>query len=259
MVKLTLSSSITLIKLKLTWEKPSKNANNILKYRLYYEHLHYGPIKTSNESLSAENYEDEVVSSLDDQFDYSDTNGENGLNFKSSTKERYIDIAANLSTERYSYEVSLDYLHMYSTYRFRLVTLDANNMNIEANENMDEVASELVVETPSDVPDAAPENILLETLNTSSVLLQWNLPSVEKRNGLIIGYKITVKENEKEWNFNVDSEPRRKVISGLLPGHKYLFGITARTVNGSGPISDWFIAETFTHEMNGKVHNFKAA
>ena len=79
------------------------------------------------------------------------------------------------------------------------------------------------------------------------------MPLVDKRNGLIVGYKIAVKENNKEvWDSNVDSEPRRKLISGLLPGHKYSVRITARTVNGSGPASDWFIAETFLHEMDGK-------
>jgi hypothetical protein len=81
------------------------------------------------------------------------------------------------------------------------------------------------------------------------------MPVIDKRNGLIVGYKIAVKENDKEvWDSNVDSEPRRKIISGLLPGHKYSVRITARTVNGSGPASEWFIAETFLHEMDGKIH-----
>ena len=126
-------------------------------------------------------------------------------------------------------------------------TEETGETDIYANYN----SAEVVVETPSDVPDGPPENLQVETLNTTSILVQWGLPLVDKRNGLIVGYKIAVKENDKQvWNSNVDSEPRRKVIAGLLPGHKYSVRITARTVNGSGPASDWFIAETFVHEMD---------
>jgi hypothetical protein len=165
----------------------------------------------------------------------------------------------------------------YSTYKFRLIAVDKEserkaakekatseeeNDSQEASSEDDKLYSgynsaDIVIETSSDVPDGAPESIQIETLNTSSILVQWNLPSVEKRNGIIVGYKIAVKENDKQvWNSNVDSEPRRKIISGLLPGHKYSVRITAKTVNGSGPASEWFIAETFAHEMDGMYFCF---
>lgn len=179
-----------------------------------------------------------------------------------SNVDKYIDIDTSAFSkseidqqQHQSYDVLLDDLLKYSTYRFRLVALDsAMNHSFPADDpdEFDMSSAELVVETPSDVPDAAPEAIQVEPLNTTSILLQWSLPPVEKRNGLIIGYKIAVKENDKQvWNSNVDSEPRRKIIAGLAPAHKYSIGITARTINGSGPASEWFTAETFTRELDG--------
>ena len=171
--------------------------------------------------------------------------------------EKYLDIDLQFNGQNeaeYAYEFPLDELYKHSTYKFRLAALDSRLLNSESEigEKVNMNSAELFVETPSDVPDGPPESLQVETLNTTSILVQWNMPMVDKRNGLIVGYKIAVKENDKEvWDSNVDSEPRRKVISGLLPGHKYSVRINARTVNGSGPASDWFIAETFLYEMDG--------
>ena len=275
--------------LKFKWKKPLANANNILKYRLYYQHLHYGPV--NNPASSDEHSEEKPAASggFGSQFyptskdeDYAsgdeaifDEDGER-VTKKSKTQEKYLDIEIPSELESapsdYYYEFLLEDLLKYSTYKFRLIAVDKEserkaakekatseeeNDSQEASSEDDKLYSgynsaDIVIETSSDVPDGAPESIQIETLNTSSILVQWNLPSVEKRNGIIVGYKIAVKENDKQvWNSNVDSEPRRKIISGLLPGHKYSVRITAKTVNGSGPASEWFIAETFAHEMDG--------
>lgn len=243
-----------------------QNADKVVKYRLFYQHLYYGPVKVTNEtSSSSSEYQaaaasvmpvqyDDTSAEVLEQEDYSDL--EEATTSKSPRLEKFIDIEASSPSEQQTHEFLLDDLLKYSTYRFRLVALDSShNQTSGDDDSQDDLANssaELVMETPSDVPDAAPEAIQAETLNTSSILLQWALPPVEKRNGLIIGYKIAVKENDKQvWNSNVDSEPRRKIIAGLMPGHKYSFRITARTINGSGPVSDWFTAETFTREMDG--------
>jgi hypothetical protein len=240
-------SSVQILKLK--WRKPTVNANNIAFYRLYYQHLHYGPINNQDETSSSSLNEE---ASFDNNSEYQDD--ESLLLNENSTEqnqEKYIDI--DLSTENidHDYEYLLDELMKYSTYKFRLVAIDnsTSDKNIESNDL--QYSAEILVETPSDVPDGAPENIQIETLNTTSIMVQWDLPALEKRNGLIVGYKIAVKENDKQlWNSNVDSEPRRKIIAGLQAGHKYSVRVTAKTINGSGPSSEWLIAETFSHEMD---------
>ena len=191
-------------------------------------------------------------------------NGSGELRDDQSPNEKYIDIDLPSDLEQLVdsyYEFLLEDLLKYSTYKFRLLALDQQQLDSSAtNQTMlllSPNSAEIVVETPSDVPDGAPENLRVETLNTTSILVEWAQPAVEKRNGLIVGYKISIKENEKQiWHSNVDSEPRSKIISGLLPGNKYSVRITAKTINGSGPASDWIIAETFVHEMDGEFGFF---
>jgi hypothetical protein len=281
------STASAISALKLKWKKPLYNANLIAKYRLYYQHLHHGPIAGSDTKSGVNDETDtfhpnDVDSVSQDENDIAE-NGDlthSAYGYMDATivdlqnaiaAEKYIDIdvpsEAEL-TDNY-YEFLLEDLVKYSTYKFRLVALDRDSLlNLSNEESLSNAtraaateyqqqlfassSAEIVVETPSDVPDGAPEGLRVDTLNTTAVLVSWQQPAVDKRNGLIVGYKISIKENEKQiWHSSVDSEPRSKIISGLLPGSKYSVRITARTSNGSGPASDWIIAETFAHEMDG--------
>ncbi len=257
-----LSSEMTSQKIRFKWKRPLINGDKVLKYRLYYQHLNYGlkgqASQAQEQSENGESYQFFPSFKEEDYDTFMEEDAFNPKSEKKSTEKHLdIDLESVLGDEEYFFDFSLDELSKYSTYRFRLVALDSRLIKTETDsvsgEDNNGNSAELLFETPSDVPDGPPENLQVETLNTTSILVQWSMPLVDKRNGLIVGYKIAVKENNKEvWDSNVDSEPRRKLISGLLPGHKYSVRITARTVNGSGPASDWFIAETFLHEMDGK-------
>jgi hypothetical protein len=263
-----LSPEMTSQKIIFKWKRPLLNGDKVLKYRLYYQHLNYGPKgQVSQMQEQGENADSYQFFPSYKEEDYDTFLEEDAFNSNSQKKitEKYLDIEMenNLNDAEYTYEFSIDDLNKYSTYRFWLAALDSRLLKTETESGSGEDdgynsnSAELFIETPSDVPDGPPENLQVETLNTTSILIQWNMPVIDKRNGLIVGYKIAVKENDKEvWDSNVDSEPRRKIISGLLPGHKYSVRITARTVNGSGPASEWFIAETFLHEMDGKKNFF---
>ena len=256
--------------LRFRWKKPKINPQNIAKYRLYYQHLHFGPINNNN------NFE--PLKSEDSEFlnEYADER-------TTTAVEKYLDIEMPTGSDNHhshqndAYnEFLLEDLLKYSTYKFRLVAMDNASLleesleekrmeegSVGLEEEDDEEHSifarglnsaEIIVETPSDVPDGPPDNLQVETLNTTAILVYWDPPALEKRNGMIVGYKVTVKENDKQvWHSNEDSEPRRKVINGLLPKHKYSVRVTARTINGTGPASEWTIAETFAHEMDGTL------
>ena len=259
--------------LKFKWKRP--NSNNLLKYRLYYQHLHYGPV------VNSDLHSNEFRPSIVDQYDDGGTNDGFSDDFyyeirnqeEDKTIEKYIniDIPADFVNSDH-YEFLLEDLLKYSSYKFRLVAIDMNyfdkirSLNSENNfipsesEPFDEYIDEsymkensvaILIETPSDVPDGAPESVIAETVNTTAILLKWELPALDKRNGPIIGFKITVKESDKQmWHLDVDNEPRVRLMSGFLPAQKYSFRVVAKTVNGSGPASDWVIAETFAHEMD---------
>ena len=41
-------------------------------------------------------------------------------------------------------------------------------------------------------------------------------------------------------------------VSGLEKGSQYSFQVAAMTANGTGPVSDWFTAETPENDLDGK-------
>ena len=248
--------------LKFKWKKPVKNAQHIVKYRLYYKHLHYGPV-SDNGLKKVDEYSGEYFpmgGNENDLLEAQEFANPGDYGDEKASENKYLDI--DVPGEAFSgtqeadnnYEFLLEDLRKYSTYKFALIGVDAASPVHELNstEYLEKNSAELIVETPSDVPDGPPEHIDVDTLNTTAIVIRWEMPAVEKRNGLIIGYKIAVKENDKQvWNSDEDSEPRHKLINNLLPMHKYSIRVTARTINGSGPASDWIIAETFAHEMDG--------
>ena len=312
------SSSSLVVKFK--WRRPATTGSPppppaIVKYRLFYRHMHYGPLRSSdltsvsstnhNSSSSSsssasfrghqetdaddvnedaeegDNAEDDEADNADDdyaQYDQStagssssSSSGSEDDEAAAANQKGYVDIELPSSpsseeqqhTNDHFYEFLFDdHLLKYSTYKFELIactnqTAAADSDAINSTETERAGAASVFVETQSDVPDGAPEDLHIDVLNTSSIVVEWSPPAADKRNGLIVGYKLAVKENERQlWTSSLDSEPRRKLVAGLLPGHKYSLRLTAKTINGSGPASPWSIAETFAHEMDGSaVHS----
>lgn len=142
------------------------------------------------------------------------------------------------------YEYQFEDLLKYSKYRVYLVTVFNAKLTSEPS-------SSILIYTSSDVPDAAPDNVLIDILNATSIRIKWKPPSIDTSNGIIIGYKISIKENDKQLiNINVDNKSDTKIINNLNSGKKYSLRIAARTVNGSGPASNWVIAQTYLTEMD---------
>lgn len=48
------------------------------------------------------------------------------------------------------------------------------------------------------------------------------------------------------------SPPPPPLCAGLEKGSQYSFQVAAMTVNGTGPASDWFTAETPENDLDGK-------
>ena len=73
-------------------------------------------------------------------------------------------------------------LKKFAEYSFRVVAYNS----IGAGVSTDEV----VARTYSDVPSEPPQNVTLETVSGSSIIVKWEPPSDEALNGIITGYKI---------------------------------------------------------------------
>ena len=120
--------------LKFKWKRPVSNANDIIKYRLYYEHLHYGG-KTPSTLDERQYQEDEMYSNADYMgfYDYNEMKSE----------EKFLDIETPVESFEYnpagsSYEFLLEDLKKYSTYNFRLVAINKLMESLNGTESFTE-------------------------------------------------------------------------------------------------------------------------
>ena len=81
--------------------------------------------------------------------------------------------------------------------------------------------------------------MVVEVLNSTSVLVKWERVSAEFRHGIITKYTIDYKDVERGENktTNVTAPASSATINGLRQKAKYSFQIQAATSKGKGPFS----------------------
>ncbi|XP_069483084.1 netrin receptor DCC isoform X2 [Ambystoma mexicanum] len=112
-------------------------------------------------------------------------------------------------------------------------------------------SEDLTVVTLSDVPSATPQNISLEVVNSRSIKVSWLPPPSGTQNGFITGYKIRHKKTTRRGEMET-LEPNNLwyLFTGLEKGSQYSFQVSAMTVNGTGPSSDWVTTETPENDLD---------
>uniref|UniRef100_A0A672UIW2 Netrin receptor DCC n=1 Tax=Strigops habroptila TaxID=2489341 RepID=A0A672UIW2_STRHB len=110
---------------------------------------------------------------------------------------------------------------------------------------------DVTVTTLSDVPSAMPQNISLEVVNSRSIKVSWLPPPPGTQNGFITGYKIRHRKTTRRGEIET-LEPNNLwyLFTGLEKGSQYSFQVAAMTVNGTGPSSDWYTAETPENDLD---------
>ncbi|XP_015219478.2 netrin receptor DCC isoform X2 [Lepisosteus oculatus] len=110
---------------------------------------------------------------------------------------------------------------------------------------------DLTVATLSDVPSAPPQNITLEVVNSRSIKVSWMPPPSNAQNGFITGYKIRHRKTGRRGDQET-FEPNNLwyLFTGLEKGSQYSFQVSAMTVNGTGPSTDWYTAETPENDLD---------
>ena len=114
------------------------------------------------------------------------------------------------------------------------------------------------------VPTEVPRNVSV-IVNSSRIMLEWERPSLEEENGLLVRYHVIVIETQINYTdngteitgmqrylnrtYNV-SEGRAQLIDSLHPDYNYTVRIAAATEPGIGPFSN---ATTVRTEMDGKL------
>uniref|UniRef100_A0A3B4T3W0 Neogenin n=1 Tax=Seriola dumerili TaxID=41447 RepID=A0A3B4T3W0_SERDU len=129
-------------------------------------------------------------------------------------------------------------------YSFRVVANNKHGPGVSTED--------IIVRTLSDVPSGPPQNLTLEVQNSKSIMLRWQPPPLNAQNGEITGYKIRYRKGSRrsEAAETTGGTQLSKLIDGLERGTEYSFRVSAMTVNGTGPATDWTTAETFESDLD---------
>ncbi|XP_056601741.1 netrin receptor DCC isoform X2 [Triplophysa dalaica] len=134
-------------------------------------------------------------------------------------------------------------LKKFTEYSLRVLAVNRHGPGI-SNEDM-------LITTLSDVPSAPPHNISLEVVYSRSIKVSWQPPPAHAQNGFITGYKIRHRKTGRRGEQEA-LEPNNLwyLFTGLEKGSQYSFQVAAMTVNGTGPISEWYTAETPENDLD---------
>ena len=123
---------------------------------------------------------------------------------------------------------------------------------------------EVSIRTWSDLPSDTPQNVVAEPASSTSVIVRWEPPAKENQNGIITGYKIRYKPKGQRQRggplmttasttgstATTDGSRRLMTLTNLQRGTEYQIRVSALTVNGSGPMTEWIVAETFENDLD---------
>uniref|UniRef100_A0A4W2ID86 DCC netrin 1 receptor n=1 Tax=Bos indicus x Bos taurus TaxID=30522 RepID=A0A4W2ID86_BOBOX len=147
----------------------------------------------------------------------------------------------NIEVDGLSYK--LEGLKKFTEYSLRFLAYNRYGPGVSTDD--------VTVVTLSDVPSAPPQNVSLEVVNSRSIKVSWLPPPSGTQNGFITGYKIRHRKTTRRGEMET-LEPNNLwyLFTGLEKGSQYSFQVSAMTVNGTGPPSNWFTAETPENDLD---------
>ncbi|KAB7501983.1 Neogenin [Armadillidium nasatum] len=135
-------------------------------------------------------------------------------------------------------------LHEFTEYSVWLVAVNANGMG--------DPTHEVTARTFSALPSGQPQNVTVEPVSSRSLILRWEPPPPMDQNGIITGYKIRYKKRGSPGTTTKTTDGNRRlyVLTDLEKNTLYAIKLSAMTVNGSGPATNWIQAETFANDLD---------
>uniref|UniRef100_A0A8C1BBZ6 Neogenin 1a n=1 Tax=Cyprinus carpio carpio TaxID=630221 RepID=A0A8C1BBZ6_CYPCA len=151
-------------------------------------------------------------------------------NYKIYYMEKGMDSEQDLEVNTLSY--SMTGLKKFTEYSFRVVAYNKHGPGVSTED--------ISVRTYSDVP-----SIL-------SIMVRWQPPPADAQNGEITGYKIRYRKGTRKSEAAeiTSGSQLYQLIDGLQRGTEYMLRVSAITVNGTGPATDWTTAETFESDLD---------
>ncbi|XP_073762242.1 neogenin 1a isoform X45 [Danio rerio] len=163
-------------------------------------------------------------------------------NYKIYYMEKGMDSEQDLDVNTLSY--TMTGLKKFTEYSFRLVAYNKHGPGVSTED--------ISVRTYSDVPSSPPQNMTVEVLNSKSLMIRWQPPPADAQNGEITGYKIRYRKGTRKSEVAeiTSGSQLYQLIDGLQRGTEYMLRVSAMTVNGTGPATDWTTAETFESDLD---------
>lgn len=87
------------------------------------------------------------------------------------------------------------------------------------------------------MPVSPPQNFTVVAVSSTSIFLNWEPPELDDRNGVILGYILSITDVSQNTSNVVTTSNIAQRIDDLRPFTTYLCSVTAFTVVGSGPVS----------------------
>uniref|UniRef100_A0A674DI38 Neogenin n=1 Tax=Salmo trutta TaxID=8032 RepID=A0A674DI38_SALTR len=164
------------------------------------------------------------------------------LTYKVYYMEKGLDLEQDIDAGALSY--TLMGLKKFTEYSIRVVAFNKHGPGVST--------ADITVTTLSDVPSAPPQNLTVEVHNSKSIMVRWQPPPPGAQNGEITGYKIRYRKGTRksEAAETTGGTQLFQLIDGLERGTEYTFRVSAITVNGSGPATEWSTAETFESDLD---------
>lgn len=107
---------------------------------------------------------------------------------------------------------------------------------------------------PFTVPSEPPRDIVGTAVDSTSLVITWNPPPEESKNGVLISYKILYTkislgnsvpfEDQTTMTIEVDADVRTHMIENLDKWTVYEIKMAAATIKGDGPWSTAISAQT---------------
>ncbi|KAG8195386.1 hypothetical protein JTE90_001400 [Oedothorax gibbosus] len=158
----------------------------------------------------------------------------------------YMEEGTSEEREVFTEETShtLKSLRKFTDYSFWVVAFNANGQGLSSEE--------VTQKTLSDLPSDVPQNVTIEASSSSTVIVRWEPPPKESQNGVIMGYKIRYKLKGSRRGDTVTTDGNRRLyaLTGLEKGAQYSIKISASTINGSGPATDWIMVDTYQNDLD---------
>ena len=88
-------------------------------------------------------------------------------------------------------------------------------------------------------------------INSTAIIISWELPAPEARNGNITSYSLLIRELATNLTSTLSGVHIELVVASLHPYYQYECQIAAETAVGRGPYADAIITRTLP---DGKPH-----